>query len=443
MQIEGCLSQLPPEIPQRYREIGVSALYSWQTSLLLDLKQSDRNYLITTPPNTGKSLVADLLAFHYVSQPRKVCIVHSSFTLAKSRFRFLEPLWFKSGKKLVGFFEHHLRPLDDDWDGTVLVIEQMNLLFNEMVANRSLSKIGLIIIHEFHSFYDRSKGAEYECFLTKLKFYNSRNPQNQVRIVCFGNYVPKSKELVEWLDAELYLMETYKKNIHRWVYFRDENSVYNMKTQRVARYLDKLPPDPQGGVIRLALESINSGGQVIIYTASNHEANKMAKLFTTEFANLHSTKKSQYSAELEKRMEALRELRDSCARRLLKWDRMLVKTMAYGIGVYHTGLTQIERDVVEKAFRDDSLILLITTNQSSNLKLASARVLIVPSMTGENAITRHTLLQIGARCTKVVDEQYAALPAPASPVCVARYQPRFAFASSGPLLDRSFPISLV
>ena len=35
----------------------------------------------------------------------------------------------------------------------------------------------------------------------------------------------------------------------------------------------------------------------------------MAKLFTTEFANLHSTKKSPYSAELEKRMEALRELR--------------------------------------------------------------------------------------------------------------------------------------
>lgn len=46
-------------------------------------------------------------------------------------------------------------------------------------------------------------------------------------------------------------METYKKNIHRWVYFRDENSVYNMKTQRVVRYLDKLAPDPQGGVIRL------------------------------------------------------------------------------------------------------------------------------------------------------------------------------------------------
>ena len=85
---------------------------------------------------------------------------------------------------------------------TVPKVQSMSVFWPNLSSTTAGNFFFFINCDKFCNLLNRSYRVSLDLSRIFHRF-DFRNPQNQVRIVCFGNYVPKSKELAEWLDAEV------------------------------------------------------------------------------------------------------------------------------------------------------------------------------------------------------------------------------------------------
>ncbi|MFH4984145.1 hypothetical protein AB6A40_010854 [Gnathostoma spinigerum] len=197
---------VPRAVVDGYAEDGIVSLFAWQAHILSDpslIRPNFHNLLYTAPTSAGKSLVADILALHTVlSTQKKAIFILPYVSMGREKFTRLQKIWRKVDLRVRSYVGVNTSPLDS-WDAVVSTIEKANSLINKLIEEEDITKLGVVIIDEFHMVFDSNRGHLIENIVAKLNLIASRSDE-RLQLIAMSATIENILELSSWLNAHQY-----------------------------------------------------------------------------------------------------------------------------------------------------------------------------------------------------------------------------------------------
>ncbi|XP_044525103.1 DNA polymerase theta [Gracilinanus agilis] len=275
-------------------------------------------------------------------------------------------------------------------DIAVCTIERANGLVNRLIEENKMDLLGMVVVDELHMLGDSHRGYLLELLLTKVRYVTQRaatSPENlandfskEIQIIGMSATLPNLDLVASWLNAELYhtdfrpvpLLETLKIG----------NSIYDSSMKLVREFQPMLQvKGDEDHIVSLCYEIIRDGYSVLIFCPSKNWCEKLANIIAHEFYDLqHQAEGLVKPADLHPVTldhKGLMEVMDQLKRLPSGLDSVLQQTVPWGVAFHHAGLTFEERDIIEGAFRQGLLrVLVATSTLSSGVNLPARRVII-------------------------------------------------------------------
>ncbi|KAK8400534.1 hypothetical protein O3P69_003295 [Scylla paramamosain] len=156
-------------------------------------------------------------------------------------------------------------------------------------------------------------------------------------------------------------------------------------------------------LMQLCLETVLEGFSVLVFCPSKAWCENLAEAVAKEFYEIGKTNGS-YPPELGPRLRStldsagIRNVLEALRKCPVKLDKILSRSVAFGVAYHHAGLTFDERDIIEGGFRSGSLrVLLATSTLSSGVNLPARRVIIRSPVFGGSILDVLTYKQMVGR----------------------------------------------
>jgi helicase len=340
--------------------LGYSSLYPPQEMALERGILEGKNVLVTTPTASGKTLIATMAILKVVEKGSKAVYLTPLRALASEKYddlKVLEKLdlgrkirvavatsdYDSSGRELAGV------------DVIVLTNEKMDTLFRHNAE--WLGDVALFVSDEVHLIGDRERGPTLEMMLTKI---HKHYPQSQV--VALSATVANSDEIADWLGCELVESD--------WRPTKLVEGVFEYGSTRMSDGNKfKVPSSGVSSAVDLAIDSLDNGGQALIFAETRKRAASLAaKAVEGVYRRLdRATKELAASASAE----ILDRGDDS------ELTKTLAQLVAKGVAFHHAGLGPSSRKIVEESFKKGVIKLLTATpTLAAGVNLPARRVVI-------------------------------------------------------------------
>ena len=346
---------LDPEVIPLLRAQGIDAFYPPQATAIEPISKG-RSVLLACPTASGKSLVAYLALLRAFRQGQAGLYLVPLRALAAEKYEELDA--FKSlGLKVglsMGDFDippERLAKLDV----LVATSEKADGLLRH--GSPWLRRVGVVVADEIHLLRDPDRGPTLEVTLTRLR---RMNPQLQV--VALSATIGNSEELAEWLAAD-HIASEFRPVPLRWGVFREGRITFTDLTTREL---------PEGGepVARLARTVVEDGGQALVFVNSRRASEQVAQqLGATIRATLSVAERAGAAATAQELLGVSEEETEGI--------RRLGGMVPSGVAFHNASLTNPERRVIERAFRDRRLkVLVATPTLAAGINLPARRVIV-------------------------------------------------------------------
>jgi len=352
---------LPDSAIEFLKSQGFEKLYPPQVDSVKSGLLDGKSILVSAPTASGKTLIAMLAMFSYLSKNNgKVIYLSPLRALAAEKFTEFKKLEkITLGKKIkvgisTGDFDGIEKNLEKS-DILILTNEKMDSVIRHGVE--WIDEIGLVISDEVHLIGDENRGPTLEMILTQLKLLDTK-PQ----MVGLSATITNSDEIANWLDCTLVKNDWRPVPLSEGVCDGGEVTMSNGNTFEIERSLRGTPID-------LGVQSVKQGGQSLVFA----ETRTRSKSLATKAADV-------ISQMLEK--NDLKELEKTSKKILSQNENTeIVKTLALlvkkGVAFHHAGLNQNCREIIEKEFRNGTIKLLSSTpTLAAGVNLPARRVVI-------------------------------------------------------------------
>ncbi|CAG5132586.1 unnamed protein product [Candidula unifasciata] len=409
---------LPEPVLEAYRSQGVLTMFEWQAECLLTGNVLDGGNLVySAPTSAGKTLVAELLILKRVLESRKKALFILPFvSVVREKVYSLQRLYQDAGVRVGGFMGSHSPPGGfSHIHIAVCTIEKGNSLINRLMEEGKLGELGAVVIDELHMVGDSHRGYLLELMLTKLAYITQRSKEESthcpVQIIGMSATLPNLALLAKWLNASLYCTDFRPVPLSE--YIKIDRSILNEQLV-VQREIpaDLISPDDADHVIALCLETVGGGHGVLVFCPTKNWCEKLCEAVARKLYTLFSNKQeinrgtktddtdSISILELKMNLDksSLVDTVEQLKRSPAGLDPMLGKCVLQGVAYHHAGLTFDERDIIEGAFRQGHLkILVATSTLSSGVNLPARRVIIRSPMFYGKVIDTLTYKQMVGR----------------------------------------------
>ncbi len=396
---------LDPKVIDFLKSEGYEELFEPQEqSVKAGLFDEKKNFLITIPTASGKTLIAMLAILSHLSK-HKTKVVYLTPLRALTSEKFEE---FKKLEKLNLGRKIKVALSTGDSKEKKEKLEDADVIFltNEsMDANLAFQKdwiydIGLVVSDEIHLIGDNTRGPTLEIILTRFKSgFIGKNPP---KIIGLSATISNSNELADWLNCELVESTFRRVPLSEAVYsrhiitnqYREETEGNFAKNRQESRH-------PKAW-IGLGLDTVAEKHQCLIFAMTRKNAVAWAKE-----AGLDVVKelKSNQKKELEKISKKILPKEDYDNTKLTS---ELAKTVKNGTAFHHAGLDQRCRTIIENAFKDRHIKLLTATpTLAAGVNLPARRV-VIPSVMRytNNGLEKISILEYKQMCGRAGRPQY-------------------------------------
>ncbi|XP_015756078.1 PREDICTED: DNA polymerase theta-like [Acropora digitifera] len=392
---------LPPVVLKRYHEMGITRMFDWQAECLRTGKVlTGGNLVYSAPTSAGKTMVAELLMLKRVLETkRKALFILPFISVTREKMFYLQRLYQEAGVRVDGFMGSHA-PLGGvgSVDVAVCTIEKANSLLNRLLEEKkALSSLGIVVVDEMHMIGDPHRGYLLELFLTKIRYISgftgdTRNEDSDtspaIQIVGMSATLPNLDMLAKWLSADLYFTD------HRPVPLTEMikigSTLFDGNLTKIREISGGTVAGDEDHVIPLCKETITEGHSVLVFCPTKNWCEKLAESIARHFAEIGSlglqedrNGKDQgegfvkASALITFDYVALKEVIEQLKRTQVGLDSVLSRLVPHAVAFHHAGLTFDERDIIEGAFRQGSVrVLVATSTLSSGVNLPARRVII-------------------------------------------------------------------
>ena len=396
---------LDPKVIDFLKSEGYEELFEPQEqSVKAGLFDEKKNFLITIPTASGKTLIAMLAILSHLSK-HKTKVVYLTPLRALTSEKFEE---FKKLEKLNLGRKIKVALSTGDSKEKKEKLENADVIFltNEsMDANLAFQKdwiydIGLVVSDEIHLIGDNTRGPTLEIILTRFKSgFIGKNPP---KIIGLSATISNSNELADWLNCELVESTFRRVPLSEAVYSR--HIITNQDREETEGNFAKNRQESRHpkAWIGLGLDTVAEKHQCLIFAMTRKNAVAWAKE-----AGLDVVKelKPNQKKELEKISKKILPKEDYDNTKLTS---ELAKTVKNGTAFHHAGLDQRCRTIIENAFKDRHIKLLTATpTLAAGVNLPARRV-VIPSVMRytNNGLEKISILEYKQMCGRAGRPQY-------------------------------------
>ena len=370
---------LPEIVLERYSERGIESMFEWQSECLsLPNVLTGGNLVFSAPTSAGKTLVAELITLKCVMENRKkVMIILPFVSVAHEKANYLQSIFEPQGVRVGGFMGNQ-SPVGGfaGVDIAICTIEKANSLVNQLLEERAVHELGAVVVDELHMIGDQHRGYLLELLLTKILFIEKVGKcfSLKIQVIGMSATLPNIDTLAEWLSAQLYCTDYRPTPLKEMV--KIGSTLYDTSFKKLREFdpMESIPGD-EDDVLLICRERILEGHSVLIFCPTKVWCENLASTLAEaqrRFACASPSKNRQVvdSSALVGVCEQLR-------RTQVGLDRVLESTIPNGVAFHHAGLTFEEREIVEGAFRETLVKVLVATSTLSSGVNLPARLVIV------------------------------------------------------------------
>ncbi len=370
---------LPEGVLSQYSERGIESMFEWQAEcLMLPDVLSGRNLVYSAPTSAGKTLVAELLMLKCVLETKRKGIFILPFvSIAHEKLNYLQAILEPQGVRVGGFIGNQSPPGGfSSVDIAICTIEKANSLANRLLEERTISDLGVVVVDELHMIGDQHRGYLLELLLTKL-IYTERKRDNcskNIQVIAMSATLPNIDTLAKWLNAEVYCTDFRPTPLQEMV--KIGPTLYDTEFKKLRDYdqSESIPGD-EDDILLLCRERILEGHSVLIFCPTKAWCENLASTLAETQARCTSC--SEMGGPGIINSHKLIGVCEQLRRTQVGLDRILEKTIPNGVAFHHAGLTFEEREIVEGAFRQTIIKILIATSTLSSGVNLPARLVIV------------------------------------------------------------------
>ncbi|CUR52621.1 putative ski2-type helicase [Nitrosotalea devaniterrae] len=352
---------IPPSTIEFLQKNGYVSLYPPQEKTVKAGLLEGQSILVSAPTASGKTLLAILAIIKHLSEKRgKIVYLSPLKALASEKFNEFKKLdSVDLGKNMkiqisTGDFDVSDKNLGQN-DILVLTNEKMDSIIRQ--GAEWIDQISLVIADEVHLLGDDDRGPTLEIVLTKLKLLPQR-PQ----ILALSATVTNADEIADWLECKLVHSEWRPVPLSEGVY---DQGIVTMQDRKKFEIQTSI----RGPPVDLGLDSLNNGGQAILFAETR---TRSVSLATKASEAVAKTLNNEEKEMLEKISQKI--LDDNEHTELVKTLASLIKN---GVAFHHAGLNPNCRDLIESEFRNKRIkILASTPTLAAGVNLPARRVVI-------------------------------------------------------------------
>ncbi len=360
---------LPQPVHQTLRKLGIDSLYPPQEEAIRKGLFNGRNLVVASPTASGKTLIAIMLMIHRLAQGRgykHIYLVPLKALAAEKRDELIGTM--EAASEIIGW-----RPRvvisTSDYDSTgeelgnadviVATYEKMDSIMRHRPS--WIDTIRTVVIDEAHLVGVADRGPVVENILMRI-LAEARETQVLLLSATISNY----QDFANWIEGEAVVTNWRPIPLKEGVLY-DHEIYYSDNT---FKSVPRTTGDP---IIDRAIETIEEGGQVLIFTATRAEAKRRAKKIAKQLAKLQATLLGPKTMkELRRLAERVKNIGEST-----KLSEELSNTVAMGVAFHHAGLGLEHRALIEEAFRAGLIkILTATPTLAAGVNLPSRTVII-------------------------------------------------------------------
>jgi helicase len=338
-------------IPESVKDIiiksGLVELYPPQEEAIKARALEGRNLVLASPTASGKTLVAEFCALKHILEK-------NGKTIYLTPLRALASEKYQEFKKYTSIRKPNRRRIrigisTGDYDSTDAWLERYDIIVttnekaDSLLRHRAkwMDEISLVVADEVHLLNDGERGPTLEVVLARLM---QVNPDMQV--LALSATINNVEEIAEWLKAGYVTTEWRPIQLNEGVVLHEEIQFKDGNARKIEK-------KSRNSAINLALNTIKSGGQALIFANTRRKAVTLAKKATNEVEGLLSKPvKRALARDAEKILAAGERTRIS---------ELLAELVQHGTAFHHAGLGGGHRRVIEDSFRRGKIKVLAAT----------------------------------------------------------------------------------
>ena len=343
------ITELP--VPESVKEVllrsGIAELYPPQEEAVRAGVLEGKNLVLASPTASGKTLIAELCSLkHILEKNGKVIYLTPLRALASEKFdEFKKYTTIKkaNGKRVnvgisTGDFDS-----TDPWLERYDVIITTNEKADSLLRHRAkwMDEISLIVADEVHLLNESERGPTLEVVLARLMQINP-----EIQILALSATINNVDEIASWLKAGFVITEWRPVTLKEGVLLHDEIQFKDGDARKIER-------KTKDNTINLALNTVKTGGQALVFASTRKNSATMAKKIAEHTGDvLSKPMKRTLQHEAEKILSAGERTRIS---------ESLAELVRCGTAFHHAGLAGAHRKLVEDLFRQGRIKVLTAT----------------------------------------------------------------------------------
>jgi helicase len=314
--------------------------------------------VLAIPTASGKTLIAELCMLRSILREHGKCLyIVPLRALANEKYEEFKRKYEQLGIRVgisTGDYDR-ADPRLASYDILVATSEKVDSLLRHR-ARWLADAISVAVIDEVHLLNDPDRGPTLEILATRLRQVNP-----ELQILALSATIRNANEIAEWLGAELVESDWRPVPLKKGVFYCNEIRFDDGSRRKIRkRRLKELNT--------LVLDTLEDGGQVLIFVATRRSAQSVAEVLSTHVAPFADSPN-----ELEKlalRVEhALVEPTRTC--------RSLARCIRSATAFHHAGLHPDQRRAVEDGFRKNLIkVICATPTLAAGVNLPARRVII-------------------------------------------------------------------
>ena len=333
--------------------LNIKELYPPQKEAM-EVIGKDKSLLMSVPTAAGKTVVAYNALIKAVNEGKKGIFLVPLRALAWEKVNELKDICrnILNGAKIgvsVGDYDK-IKGLSK-YDIIVATSERADSLIRH---NPSwLTEVGCLVSDEIHLINDSNRGPTLEVTLSKFREINPN-----IQIIGLSATVSNSKEVANWLDATLVESDFRPVPLKKGICIAKEIEWEESEIRRLEIE----------GAEGITLDNLPD--QCLVFVSTRRSAEAQAKRLGMLIG------KRLTSDEIKILKEYTEELRFG-ADEVTSVDANLTKLIENGVAYHHAGLTNRQRQIIEKAFREKKIkALCATPTLAAGVNLPAKRVII-------------------------------------------------------------------
>ena len=346
---------IDPEVRAILARQGITELYPPQAEAAGPVLRGE-SVLLACPTASGKSLIAYLGLIRAARRHQTGLYLVPLRALAQEKFDELQAfseLGLKIGLS-IGDFDLSAGALDK-LDILVATSEKADGLLRR--GSPWLDRLGCVVADEVHLLRDPERGPTLEVSLTRM-----RRAHPDLQVLALSATVGNSAELAEWLRARHVASDFRPVPLKSGVYREGTVTFTDLSTRTIAGPGEALP--------RLVRTVIEEGGQSLVFVNTRRASEQVAEALGPTVRRLLSSEEHRLAQEVRESLGHVSEEETEGIRRL---SHLVVD----GVAFHNASLTNPERRVIERAFRDRTLkVLVATPTLAAGINLPARRVIV-------------------------------------------------------------------